>query len=836
MDNFMFFLETESRSIVQNGIRNFFALICKFVYKFFSGAIDLMYNLARFDFGMNDYIKDVTDRIFGLLIIFMIFKLSFSIISYVVNVDTATDSNKGFQGLIKRIVVSLILLVSINPIFATLKDAQNAIFDDDIITSIILSSDDEKIKTIGDNKLAGVRMNPHCPVNKLVYTASTGDHVALLLFRPFLQPFSKNDINDNKSWNYVFQSGDNDNSVRYCGYDISNLEGVMIDSDDKSTSESIKEQIPGPNSAEGFMKRYYINISVDEVPTGDSGNGSGGGGEYFFDFNFFFALIAGFFALLIVISFCFDVVIRSLTLILLQIIAPIPIISYISPQGKSSDMLSIWGKKVATTWVSLFIRIIALTLAISIIDRTCALLNNGDVTNVNLMMQLFLILGSLMFMKKLPQLIEELFPGLKLGGMKLNPFKRVREDALGGDMIMNAAGRTVGGLSGGIGGLAAGIKAGKEVGNVGTGALLGAFSGIGTGFSKKKMAFGDGMNNAYKNLTGNEMNRLTMTGLMLSNSKKGQNKMNEIKGTLDTAYDKMNTLRTRLNVSEHSSAQLASSLSSRGYDVTSFDGMRTDANNRIGLANARLQGLENNRLNLDNDQQNAINAYNTASANYSDAENTYNGTQGVYQNAETMYNNAVANHRRVKTERDNIERQISDIQKQLSESTAIGSFNNKLYDDMSRLEKQKANLERYMTAAEGTISARERDLNNARISVEDARTNMDSLREIMVNAETNMNTAVENYNNVVNEINQVNNEIASYNNDLESIDRYENQGRFENEIRSDISKLDKAISVISAEKSQVENFYRQDKAPTADYKDKVDVVNNLDVNRSVNDI
>ena len=289
MDNFMFFLETESRSIVQNGIRNFFALICKFVYKFFSGAIDLMYNLARFDFGMNDYIKDVTDRIFGLLIIFMIFKLSFSIISYVVNVDTATDSNKGFQGLIKRIVVSLILLVSINPIFATLKDAQNAIFDDDIITSIILSSDDEKIKTIGDNKLAGVRMNPHCPVNKLVYTASTGDHVALLLFRPFLQPFSKNDINDNKSWNYVFQSGDNDNSVRYCGYDISNLEGVMIDSDDKSTSESIKEQIPGPNSAEGFMKRYYINISVDEVPTGDSGNGSGGGGEYFFDFNFFFS-------------------------------------------------------------------------------------------------------------------------------------------------------------------------------------------------------------------------------------------------------------------------------------------------------------------------------------------------------------------------------------------------------------------------------------------------------------------------------------------------------------------------------------------------------------------
>ena len=843
MNQKLLFLLDNDQNFVASAIRSFFAGIIKFLYRWIGYLVNAMYSFASKDYlGLGTYVENFAEKIFFALIIFMIFKVTLAFFTYLVNPDSFNDDKKGVAGIIKRIIIALTLLVSINPIFNILYDAQDKIIKSGFIENTVLGSKNEyTYRTTNGDSIYFTQISDKCdelaPGMRTI-TFSSGEHLALLTLKPFIQP---SDDADAEEQSEIL------NEKNYCGVEVK--EYNYIDTDEFTRRISICKQALG-NNANLFnlancpvSTSYYLEKGLINSYTGKSTffNGIGdalGVGEddiYVIDFNYFFALIVGIVECLILISFCFDIVIRAFTLLILQVAAPIPIISYISPGSKSSDMLSIWGKKLMSTWASLFIKILALTLGTSIISAVCES-NTFSNSGSGLLMQIIVILGALMFAKKLPQLIEELFPGLKMDPLKLNPFKRVREDALGGDMIMNAAGRTVGAVSGGLGGLAAGVKAGREVGNVGAGALLGAFSGIGTGISKKKMAFGDGMNSTYKNLTGNEMNRLTMTGLMLSNSKKGQNKMDEIKGTLDTAYDKMNTLRTRLNASEHSSAQLASSLSSRGYDVTSFDGMRTDVNNRIGLANARLQGLENNRLNLDNDQQNAINAYNAASANYSDAENTYNGTQGVYQNAETMYNNAVANHRRVKAEHDDIEQRIADLKKQISSSTSIGSFNNKLYDDMSRLEKQKANLERYMTAAEGTISARERDLNNARSSVENARTNMDNLREIMVNAETNMNTAVDNYNNIVNEINQVNNEIVSYNNDLESINRYENQGRFENEIRADISKLDKAINVISAEKSQVENFYRQDKAPTADYKDKVDVVNSLDVNRSINDI
>jgi len=455
----LFLLEVEDRTAFGNALRIFLATLIKAVYKLFSGAIDLMYDLATFDFNMSGYINDIGEKIFNLLIIFMLFKISISFMTYLVTPDLATDKNKGVQNIIKRILITIILLMSINPIFTTLKELQGAIIEDDIIASVFDLSDDVNTITIGEQKVIGVKMNSNCPSDKYIYTTSNGDRMALLLFRPFLQPHPKKDIDatdniDNNAWNSVFGEDSDKGPSSYCGVNSFTVHAnvkVVLGANEKETSEKIKADIPGPNSAEGFMLRKYYNLSVDEAPTDDKNNGTGTGGHYFYDFNGFIALIAGVVGLLIVISFCFDVVIRSLNLIILQMIAPIPIISYVSPQGKSSEMLGIWGKKVLSVWASLFIRIIILSVAIMLIDGASnSITNNLGFNNTSLLMDLFIILGILMFAKKLPKLLEELFPGLKLdGGFQLNPFKRIDKDALGGKQVLGAgAGLAAAGLGG----------------------------------------------------------------------------------------------------------------------------------------------------------------------------------------------------------------------------------------------------------------------------------------------------------------------------------------------------------------------------------------------------
>ena len=443
MDKLAYVL-VEDRGLIENAIRAFFMYVSRFAYRFFSGAIDLMYDLGRFDFGLDDYIENINQKVFGLLIIFMIFKLTISFLNYLIDPESIKDNKKGGSGILKRVVISVVLLTLINPIFSVLKDLERSIFDDDIINSVLLYSNDENVVKVGNYNLVGVQMSPYCPPNKKVYTVTTGDRIALLLFRPFLQPSDKEGIEDNTSdaWDAVFDSSNTTYyESRYCGWDISQMKEVIIDPNDyKSNSSLIKAQIPGPNSAEGFLIRRIINLSADEAhdkgKSGASGNGVGTAGVYFYDFNYFFALIAAIIGLLVVISFCFDVVIRSLTLILLQMIAPIPIIAYASPGSKSSEMLGIWLKKIGSTWVSLFIRIASLSLGITFIDRASTIIGGSNFTNGSLMLQLFIIFGTLMFAKKLPSLIEELIPGLKLGGgFKLNPLKRMREDALGGKEI-----------------------------------------------------------------------------------------------------------------------------------------------------------------------------------------------------------------------------------------------------------------------------------------------------------------------------------------------------------------------------------------------------------------
>lgn len=474
MKSNLIYLLDDDQGIISDAIRGFFASIIRFIYNWIGSLTDAMYRFANNDYlGLGNYAEEFAVKIFNILIIFMIFKLTLTFLNYLVNPDAFADSNKGIQNVIKRIIISFVLLVSINPIFDTLFDIQQNIIDEDVVENLMLGSDSDKIYVTSEGlKIYLTQISSYCDEyesTKRIITFSKGDHLALLTLKPFVQPVNE-DVGDFPERQKKLKD------AGYCGTDVDSLDGLAyVD----TSAFAMSQSFDGIKSASGLLKWSIYN--------GATGKGIKNGFEanyYIIDFNYFIALIVGIVVSLLLITFCFDIVIRGFTLMLLQILAPIPIISYVSPGGKSADMLPNWGKKIVSTWASLFVRIIALDFGLSIISAICESGGIGD-DSMGLLMKIVIILGALMFAKKLPQLLEELFPGLKLGGMELNPFKRISKDALGGNLMLGA-GAAIGGaaLSGITNGVQRSIETGQNVNQA-------------QGFRNKLRAFGSGVGRTF---------------------------------------------------------------------------------------------------------------------------------------------------------------------------------------------------------------------------------------------------------------------------------------------------------------------------------------------------
>lgn len=395
-------------------IRWFFATILKGLFAFISKLYDFIIELASFDFGANAKSEAFYNNIFDVLIIFMIFRLTITMLNYIVNPDSFTDKSVGMQNVIKRILISIFLLISINPIFSLLRDLQAEILNNDVINSMVLGgiSDDVYEDNNGTVKLYKTKMADICEDRYLV-TVSTGDHLSVLILRPFYQPYKSSAVSDYDELKSELREDG------YCGTDVFNENGSYV----------YGSSLPGDNDTTDLLDRWGDL-------TGNDGNVSNKN-CYEIDFNFFGALIAAIFAGLLLISLSFDIVVRSLTLLAYQMFAPIPIISYISPKGKMSEMLKNWGSAVGRVWASLFIKLFALNFAVYIMGVVC---DEIDLSELGLVTSIVVVIGCLIFAKKLPKILEDVIPGLKVGGMELNPLKKIKNDALFGKNITGTAG------------------------------------------------------------------------------------------------------------------------------------------------------------------------------------------------------------------------------------------------------------------------------------------------------------------------------------------------------------------------------------------------------------
>lgn len=373
--------------IVEDTIRTICAFLCKLIYPLISLMYELFINLSSDKILTSSDIKPIYERITMILAIIMVFYVTFEFVKYVIQPDTMTDKEKGATSVIKKLILIVVLIALVPSAFDYAYEFQKRIFDAQVFSKVILGKENTNASSVGKSFATNV------------FSIFYGiDETS-----PLYNEESKNPNCDGLNCRLL---------VRF------NLE--MLNTNGKLSFLTEGLNARGnlkPNETEGFNKK--VNV-------------------YLINFNGLFAVIAGIFILYMLIMYCVDVGIRIAQLTFLQIIAPIPIIGYLSP--KKDGIFQKWVKQCITTYLDIFIRVGIIYFVMLLCQVfTNAYQNayqNGRLANISAIGYIFLVMGLMLFAKKAPKMLEELFP--KMGAASGNFGLKVQ------DRVAPMAARTIG--------------------------------------------------------------------------------------------------------------------------------------------------------------------------------------------------------------------------------------------------------------------------------------------------------------------------------------------------------------------------------------------------------
>ena len=458
---------------IQQQIRQLLFFLDNAVYSLISNAYELILYLANVNLVKNnDVLIGLISRVYLILGIFMLFKVSFSVIQYIIDPNAFSDSSKGFGKLITNTLVSLVLLVAVPSIFDELYDIQRIIIQSNAIPNLVLGThlsgtteSAEQMSSMARDvefsifgAFATINTDekgfPDCEPNQQYPAANVLGSADMVL-----RDNCFNSMKDEMVAELNNHGGKLSDFFTYAGDGEGCHDGIC----DKRKFSSYANLLWWAKS-DVFVLNY-----LPIVPT-----------------------VIGGYLLLLLVVFAIDVAVRAFKLMFLQAVAPISIISYIDPkESASNSKLYKWIIETLTTFLSLFLRLAIIFLVVQLVNMLTSQIFKpltSDGTGIyiegvmpsetmHIFVYIFLILGLFTFAKQVPKMIENLFPGFKgAGDLNLNPLKALPTAAIGA-VAGGAAGAVAGGASRGI----ASFNTHKALGH-GTGrSLLGGALGTGAG-------------------------------------------------------------------------------------------------------------------------------------------------------------------------------------------------------------------------------------------------------------------------------------------------------------------------------------------------------------------
>lgn len=397
-------------------LASIFGLLDRLIAWVIDEAYKLLMIISDTNLFSSNAIEEFGERIYVLIGIFMLFKLTFSLVNYLINPDDFSSKEKGGTKLVTNVMLVLLFIPTFPFLFKQAYELQGMLLKNHVLDRIILGVSSTSVE---ENDEIG--------------------SLSFEVFTAFFQPNTK--IEKMKSCENLYASPVDINTNKInVSPDCLNAINSIVGS---GSGEIVEKAINEKDISELFTWKF---ISAKE------------NGEFVFNYNFLISTITGAIVAVIMINFCIDAAVRSVKLGFLQLIAPIPILSYVDPKSSKDGVFKRWLTTVIKTYLDLFIRLAAIFFAIFVIS----LVSKYDIQRISTgetitfgnhpFVKIFIILGALIFAKQLPKLISDI-TGMKFDGgdFSLNPMKKISSSPF--------AAAAVGGVAGVVGGAAANAAA-----------------------------------------------------------------------------------------------------------------------------------------------------------------------------------------------------------------------------------------------------------------------------------------------------------------------------------------------------------------------------------------
>lgn len=417
----------EIMEAIEQALRFLLGSLCILVYELIGTFYNLFITISQINvLSGSDLVENLYNKVGLILGIFMVFKLTFSLIQALLDPDKLTDKNNGAPAIIKRSIIAIVLLGITPSIF---KEAYS-------LQSILVGAKDQS-----DNILYKLIFSQ----NVSAYNNNFGTQLAADFYFTFF----------------------NDNDPPYLDEEIDTEDSSLTASREGDNLAFLKQRVLSTSNGD-FWKTYSYLMEKQ-------------GGEYVIEFSPLLCLGAGILVLWMILTYCVQIAIRVFQLAYLQLVAPVPILSYISkPDGSFKK----WTNQCMTTYLDLFLRLAIIYFVMAMANEVQGVFKN---MNGSFLVEVFLIIGLLMFAKKAPDLIKEIFPSM--GGAAKFDF------GLGSKPLKGLATFGAGAAIGAVSGAATGIRHGGDW----KGRITGALGGLGRGALSAKTK-GNIISNARKGM------------------------------------------------------------------------------------------------------------------------------------------------------------------------------------------------------------------------------------------------------------------------------------------------------------------------------------------------
>ena len=425
---------------IYNALIQFCLFIDRLIYSLITRVYSVFLAVGSSEIVSNDIVSAFMVRIYTVISVVMLFIIAYSFMNVVINPDNVSKKDSSPTKIVRNIIIALLAIVFIPAGFRLAYTFQETVVVNQVINKIVLGSEKTNVKVrAGNNK------------------------------------YNQNDLAV-----YLFESN------------------FYIKEPDEDIDCTIQDNYEKTECTYEIAHEMALNFGDMDVYAGLTDKVQSQEIEY----NFIVSLLLGGFTLYVLVIYCFDVSLRAVKLLALELVAPIPALLYIVPG--QTKVFGSWIKATIKTYLEIFIKIAILTFGIFFLSTVIQSIQDGSLSvefldfsrPIKYAAQTFIIFGVVLFIRQAPSLLADIF-GIKIEKGAFSLRKRLADSG-----ALAAFGLASGGLMAGR----AAYKGSKARGNRLVGrwasafasAPRGAFTGLRAGWKGEVKGIGTSYNESLE--------------------------------------------------------------------------------------------------------------------------------------------------------------------------------------------------------------------------------------------------------------------------------------------------------------------------------------------------